>query len=244
MKLSEPSRRILILALSGTLSIGLFFAARSWRSGSPVKDPHLYDVPLAGSQLRGRPDAPVTIVEFGDIDCPACRSSASVIATILERHPQEVRFVWMSARADTRRGRLAHHALLAARAQDRFWQMHDLLLSIPREEVDEHTILIRAPTHGIDPEALRRFLRGKDVARLAEEDVRLAASMGVLRGPTFFINGRRIEGAVGVDAMAKVVRSELARANVLLKAGISRDRIYEMATRGGRTVIEPPKPKT
>ncbi|TYK49541.1 Na+/H+ antiporter NhaA [Actinomadura decatromicini] len=156
--------------------------------------------------VRGPDRAPVTVVEYGDFECPYCGQAEAVIRELLADHG-DVRYVWRHLPLNDihPQAQLAAHAAEAAAAQDAFWEMHDLLLD--RQDALQPRDLVRyAEELGLDVERFRRDLRsGTGAARIAE-DVDSADLSGVSGTPTFFVNGRRHVGAYDIATLSAAVK--------------------------------------
>lgn len=167
--------------------------------------------------IRGPADAPVTVVEYGDFECPYCGQAEPVIRELLSDF-NDVRYVWRNLPLNDvhPNAQLAAEAAEAAGRQGKFWEMHDLLFQ--HQDALSPKYLIRyASELGLDMERfgkdLREHLAG--AARVAE-DVDSADLSGVSGTPTFFINGRRHQGAFDIEALSKAVRVAKARAEIAL----------------------------
>ncbi|BDI33874.1 hypothetical protein CCAX7_59250 [Capsulimonas corticalis] len=145
---------------------------------------------------RGPQDAAVTLVEYGDYDCPHCRQAYAIIEGIERQLGDRLRFVYRPFPRETRNspGMRAAEAALAAGAQGRFWDIHRLLLA-PEASLAEADLL-RMPL--LYPHVLKldedRFVRDMTDGVYAErvrEYVHFGVEDGVRSTPTFFINGRR-----------------------------------------------------
>jgi protein-disulfide isomerase len=143
----------------------------------------------------GDDDAPITILEFMDFQCPPCRKAAEILAEILQEQEGRVRLVFRNF------PRLEKHpfaaraaeAALCAHEQGRFWEYHRGLFQ-NQEELNEEVLIQLAEKNGLDLESFRDCLiSGEKMARVVE-DMRLARDLGVTRVPTLFINGVKAEG--------------------------------------------------
>jgi Na+/H+ antiporter NhaA len=171
--------------------------------------------------IRGRPDADVTLLEYGDFQCPYCGQAEQAIRELLGTRA-DVRYVWRHLPLNDvhPRAQLAAEAAEAAAAQGRFWEMHDLLLA--RQDALAATDLIAyAQEIGLDVDRFRDDLRRHAGAGRIADDVDSADASGVAGTPTFFVNGRRHWGAYDVDSLARAAREAGARARV---GGTSRRR--------------------
>ena len=173
------------------------------------------DVEDSRDHIRGRPDAPVTLLEYGDFECPYCGAAAPTIAKILEHHGDDVRYVFRHLPlTDVHpNAQLAAEAAEAAGAQGAFWEMHDRLLT--HQDALAPSDLYR---HAADLELdLNRFsddLRRREFAARVAEDVSSADESGVSGTPTFFVNGRRHLGVYDEAALAQAVKAAQSAAVV------------------------------
>jgi Na+/H+ antiporter NhaA len=164
--------------------------------------------------IRGPQEAPVTLVEYGDFECPYCGQAESIIRELLSDFG-DLRYVWRHLPlSDVHpHAQLAAEASEAAAAQDRFWDMYDMLLA-RQDALRARDLFAYAEELGLDGERFRGYLRKrKGIGRVAE-DVESADASGVSGTPTFFINGRRHYGAYDVATLSDAVRAARARAAV------------------------------
>ncbi len=170
--------------------------------GAPV-DP-------ARDHIRGPARAPVTIVEYGDFECPYCGQAEPVVRELLAGHG-DVRYVWRHLPlTDVHpHAELAAEAAEAAADQGAFWPMHDLLLR--RQDALLLPDLLRyAAETGLDTERFRAYLTRRAGAARVAADVDSADLSGVSGTPTFFINGRRHYGSYDIDALTAAVKTAKA----------------------------------
>lgn len=166
------------------------------------------DVDPEHDHIRGNVDAPVTIVEYGDFQCPYCASAAPVIAELLERFDGDLRYVWRHLPLSDVHpdAQLAAEASEAAGAQGRFWEMADLMIG-DNDDLRPATLLRHANALGLDAARFEdEVMRRRHRARVAE-DVASADMSGVSGTPTFFVNGRRHQGVYDVDTLTREVLS-------------------------------------
>ncbi|MER8072831.1 Na+/H+ antiporter NhaA [Streptomyces sp. NPDC094034] len=166
----------------------------------------------ARDHVRGPREAPVTVVEYGDFECPYCGLAEPVIRELLADFG-DVRYVWRHLPlTDVHpNAQLAGEASEAAAEQGAFWQMHDLLLA-HQGALRPADLLGYAEEIGLDTDRFHRHLRSHKGAARVAEDVESADTYGVSGTPTFFVNGRRHHGAYDIDALTAAVRAAKARA--------------------------------
>ena len=156
---------------------------------------------------QGPADAPVTLVEYGDYECPYCGQAEVVIRSLLESFGDDLRYVWRHLPLNDvhPNAQMAAEAAEAAAAQGTFWQMHDVLLD--RQDRLTPTDLARhADDLGLDMHRFWDDLRRHEHAERIGEDVTSADMSGVAGTPTFFINGVRHQGAYDIDTLSEAVR--------------------------------------
>jgi protein-disulfide isomerase len=182
-------------------------------AGEPLTDLYVAVDPER-DHIRGPDDAPVTIVEYGDFQCPYCGQAERVIRELLADF-LDVAYVWRHLPLNDIHpfAQAAAETAEAAAAQGAFWPMHDLLLhhqdALRRPDLERY-----AEELGLDLDRVREDLdRHAGAARIAE-DVDSADLSGVSGTPTFFINDRRHYGAYDIATLSAAVRAAGARAKL------------------------------
>ena len=175
------------------------------------------DIEPDDDHIRGPDDAPVTLVEYGDFECPYCGRAEPWVRRLLAESGDEIRYVFrhlpLSDVHD--HAQLAAEAAEAASAQGRFWEMHDLLFD-HQDALTGRDLMRYAEELGLDVDRFRRDLRNHEYAARVARDVESAELSGVAGTPTFFINGQRHHGAYDVASLKKAVKA--ARARTLVAA--------------------------
>jgi Na+/H+ antiporter NhaA len=164
--------------------------------------------------VRGPRHAAVTVVEYGDYECPYCGQAEPVVRALLGDF-EDVRYVWRHLPlTDVHvHAQLAAAAAEAAAAQGRYWEMHDLLLGHQGALRPNH-LRGYAADIGLDVQRFERDLRAHGGAPRVAEDVESADLSGVAGTPTFFVNGRRHHGAYDIASLSAAVRTARERATV------------------------------
>ena len=164
--------------------------------------------------IRGPEVAPVTLVEYGDFECPFCGRAEPVVRELL-RDFGDVRYVWRHLPlTDVHpHAQLAAEAAEAAAAQDAFWEMHDLLLA-RQDALTPRDLIAYAGELGLDVDRFTEDLRRHAGAGRVAEDVDSADLSNVSGTPTFFVNGRRHYGAYDIETLSQAVRVARARAAI------------------------------
>ena len=160
-------------------------------------------VNLEGRDVRGPKDAPVTLIEFADYQCPFCVKAKPLIEEMLKRG--DVNFAFKHLPLSFHAAALpASLAVEAAAKQGKRWEMHDALFAMGKaitDGIDKGAPLpTDGPVHfeaqakalGLDVEQFRRDVRGAEVRKIVDEDMREAELLNIKSTPTFFINNRRV----------------------------------------------------
>jgi Na+/H+ antiporter NhaA/predicted DsbA family dithiol-disulfide isomerase len=171
------------------------------------------DVDPGRDHIRGPHSAPVTLVEYGDYECPYCGQAEVVIRELLEDFGDELRYVWRHLPlSDVHpNAQMAAEATEAAGAQGAFWPMHDKLL-VSQDELTAGDLQRHAEELGLDSGRFWDELRRREHAERVADDVASADTSGVAGTPSFFINGRRHHGAYDADTLSRAVRGARTRA--------------------------------
>jgi Na+/H+ antiporter NhaA len=164
--------------------------------------------------IRGPAEAAVTLVEYGDLECPYCGQAEQVIRELLSDFG-DLRYVWRHLPLNDvhPHAQLAAEASEAAGAQDKFWEMHDLMLA-HQDALTLRDIMGYAQELGLDTERFKEHLRRRKGAPRIAEDVESADMSGVSGTPSFFINGHRHQDAYDIDTLSKAVRLARVRAAI------------------------------
>ena len=164
------------------------------------------EVDVERDHVRGPLDAPITVIEFGDFQCPYCGRAEPVVRSLLD--DTDVRYVWRHLPLPDvhPQAQLAAEAAEAAGAQDAFWEMHDLLLT-RQDHLRLADLMGYAEELGLDTDRFRDDLtRRRHESRVAR-DVESADLSGVSGTPTFFVNGQRHHGAFDLATLSAAVRT-------------------------------------
>jgi Na+/H+ antiporter NhaA len=169
--------------------------------------------------IRGPADAPVTVLEYGDFECPYCGQAEPVVRELL-RNFGDVTYVWRHLPLNDvhPRAQQAAEASEAAASQGAFWEMHDLLLD-HQDALAPEDLVGYAEQLGLDVERFEEDLRTRAGARRVAEDVDSADVSGVSGTPTFFVNGLRHYGAYDIATLSAAVKAARARELVRPIAG-------------------------
>jgi Na+/H+ antiporter NhaA len=182
------------------------------RTAEPLID-LAFPIDLRRDHVRGREDAPVTLVEYGDFECARCRQAHGVVRQLLAESEEDVRFVFRHLPlVDVHEhAQLAAEAAEAAGAQGSYWEMHDRLFA-HEERLETEDLMRYADELGLDVDRFASELEQQVHAARIAEDVTGADLSGVSGTPTFFVNGRRHRGPYDFATLSALVRAAQRRA--------------------------------
>jgi Na+/H+ antiporter NhaA len=177
------------------------------------------DVDPERDHIRGPEDAPVTLVEYGDYECPYCGQAEVAVRELLQTFGDDLRYVWRHLPLNDvhPNAQRAAEAAEAAGAQGAFWEMHDRLLD-NQDELTPRALGRYAEELGLDVQRFFQDMHHHEHAERITEDVASADASGVAGTPSFFINGKRHTGAYDVGTLSQLVRAARARADALRRA--------------------------
>jgi protein-disulfide isomerase len=170
--------------------------------------PAIPGVMLSRDHVRGPSDGRVTLVEYGDFQCPYCGDAYPVVDELLKTYDW-VRFVWrhMPLVDLHPRAEVAAQASEAAAAQGRFWEMHDRLFehqhALGDSDLSEHAAAV-----GLDVDRFERELREGVYAERVAEDYRSGAASGIPSTPRFFVNGEMHLGSASAPDLRWAIDAE------------------------------------
>ena len=149
----------------------------------------------ADDHVAGPQDAPVTLVEYGDFECPSCGMAYPIVKAIQRRLGPRLRFVFRPFPLTQSHPHAAHAAEVAeaAAAQGKFWEMHDMLFE-HQHRLEDGDLVGYAEALGLDAERVARELVEGTYAARVRSSFRHGVRSGVNGTPTFFVNGERYDG--------------------------------------------------
>jgi protein-disulfide isomerase len=186
-------------------------------------------VPVGGSPVRGPSDAPVTVVEFADLQCPYSKGAVARLARLQVRYPGKLRLVWkdypMGLHPEAEGAAELAREAFARQGQDGFWRAHDALMAAS-PQLSVAALAGVATRLGLDAAAAMQAVASERHRAAIDADVDLADRVGSDGVPTFYVNGRRVVG--DSDELDEAVEEELAEARRRLAGGVEGARLYEV----------------
>jgi protein-disulfide isomerase len=160
--------------------------------------------------ILGDDDAPITLVEYGDYECPHCGAAHPIVKALIRNYGNQLRYVFRHFPLT----QIHPHAEAAAEtaefagAHRRFWQMHDLIFE-NQQRLGIPMLLEAAEYLGLSAAQLRRALETGEFAGKVRSDFTSGVRSGVNGTPTFFVNGQRHEGSYAFEDLAEAIESRL-----------------------------------
>jgi len=165
----------------------------------------------ATDHVRGPATAQVTLIEYGDFECPTCRQAQSTLKILLTQYRDEVRHVFrhFPLREVHPHAELAAEVAEAAGAQHQFWPMHDMLFE-HQQQLDEKHIRKLAEQIGLDMARFSNEITDHVYLQRVQEQMDGARHLNVRATPTFYVNGELVDVSFGLDRLHKAVERALA----------------------------------
>ena len=161
----------------------------------------------ADDHAQGPSDAPVTVVEYGDYECPYCRGAFRDVQEMLDEYRGKLRFVFRNFPIPQLHPHAAQaaEAAEAAGAQGKFWEMYQLLLQA-HARLDTDSLVGYAGLIGLDvPRFAEDLAENRHAARI-ESDLQEGLRNGVNATPKFYVNGQRVDGKTPLEHVEELVR--------------------------------------
>jgi protein-disulfide isomerase len=180
-----------------------------WAHTTPTRlldDP--VSIPVAGAPSLGPSNAPITLVEFSDFQCPYCIAAVPQIRAVMSDYPTRVRLIFKQYPLDIHsQAELAAYAALAAQKQGKFWAMHDAMFA--SRDLSRENILALAQKSGLDMKRFQADWQATDVRETLVRDIQDGDRAGVQGTPTIFVNGKRYNGPIVESSLKPVLDAEL-----------------------------------
>lgn len=203
---SETKMFMGIMGVTLVLIIGVAVLLSNKSQPKPVDSATLVN---QTSQVLGVVDAKVTIVEFSDFECPACKAAQPALDEILNKYKDKVRFVYREFPLTQHTLALgAAQAAEAAGLQGKFWEMHRVLFT-KSPELSKDNLIKYAMELNLDAAKFAADMDSEIVRNRIQQDLTDGNKTGLKVTPTFFINGTKFDGALSVDEFSREIDSRL-----------------------------------
>tara|TARA_Y100000780_G_scaffold208381_1_gene205309 strand:+ start:1105 stop:2187 length:1083 start_codon:yes stop_codon:yes gene_type:complete len=178
-----------------------------------VLSPFRVNIDTTDSPMFGNVEAPITLIEFSDFECPYCQSFIATLEQIKDEYPNEVKIIFKQFPLNDihPNAQKAAEASLCAHEQGKFWEAHDLYFA-EQDRLEVANLEEKAERLGLDTLAFSACLESGEYADVISADVSQGTAVGVNGTPAIFINGRPLRGgAVPFEMAAEMIDDELKR---------------------------------
>ena len=172
-----------------------------------------FEIPIGNSPVLGDANAPITLIEYSDFQCPFCARAEATVKQLLKNYPGKIKLVYKNFP-------LSNHddAFIAAEAgfcaqeqsQEKFWQLHDIMFADPRG-LNLQGLVSKAKSIGLDLVQFESCVKNSKFGLKVNKDLAEGSRFGVNSTPAFFINGKMLLGAQPYDAFKKIIDEELGQ---------------------------------
>lgn len=171
--------------------------------------PPVVEVGDGGRTAKGPADAPITIIEFSDYECPFCKRAEESVKQVMEAYPGKIRLVYRDYPLPFHsNAKPASIAAVCAEKQGKFWEYHEKLFAA--SALNDETYKAVAGEVGLDMEKFEACQKDPATAAAVDKDTADGAAVGVRGTPAFFINGRMLSGAQPFEKFKEIIDEELA----------------------------------
>lgn len=187
-------------ALLGFLGVALIAGGMKFFSSPRVARAAVTLKASEGAVGKGPLDAPITIIEYADFECPYCRAAAPALQEVMDTYPQTVRVEYRHFPLFSIHARAMAVALAAqcAHKQDKFWEFYKAFYAVPAD-LGDGALLRYARQAGVDIAKFTQCYVNKETLQAVTDDLSTGARLGVDGTPTFFINGEKLHGSPTFD---------------------------------------------
>lgn len=198
---------------AGKTEIAALDSMKKSKFGTAPAPPKLLGDPVAistaGSPFQGPQNAPITLVEFSDFQCPYCWKAAAQLDAVLKAFPTQVKLVFRQFPLETHsQAALAAAAAIAAHKQGKFWPLHNLLFA-NRQDLSKPNIAKLAAKAGLDMKRFEEDWPSKPTLEAVMRDMQDGEKAGVSGTPSVYINGKPYGGSLELGPLSSVIQSEL-----------------------------------
>lgn len=200
--------KIFLAVLAGTVFL---IAGAAWLLGRPETPADQSVVVGSNSHFVGPVEAKVTVVEFSDFQCPACKAVNPTIKALTEQYKDRMKFIYRQYPISSHEfGMLSAQAAEAAGLQGKFWEMHDQLFE-KSPDLSRENILAIATDLKLDTAKLAADMDSDQVRQKIMADQQDGNKLNVTATPTFFINGTKFTGVLSLSAFQQEIESRLTK---------------------------------
>jgi protein-disulfide isomerase len=209
----------------------------------PGAGTEVYKVTVGDAPTRGSKQPKVTIVEFSDFQCPYCGRVVPTVDSLIKSYGNDVEVAFRHNPLPFHQNAMpAAMAAEAARAQGKFWEMHDKMFA-GQANLDRPSLDKYAQEIGLNMGKFKEAMDKEEGKERIKRDMADAEKFGARGTPNFFINGRNFRGAQPLEAFKGVIDEELKKADAKIAAGTPRGMVYAALTQNGLDKAAAPPPQ-
>ncbi len=207
----------------------------------PPDDKTVWKVVLRGDEpVKGKAEAPITIVEYTDFQCPFCSKVVPALEDTLKAYPDKVKLVFKNYPLSFHQNAMpAAEAAQCAKDQGKFWELEEKLFA-NQGELDSAGIEKHAKEAGVNMAKFDDCVKSHKFKSVVEADMAAAEKIQVTGTPSVFVQGRKMVAGRAPEDFKRVVDEELAKADALIKAGTSAKDVYGKMIAEGKEFTPPP----
>lgn len=171
------------------------------------------EIAINDSPTAGPDNAPITIVEFSDFQCPYCARAVATVKQIQKNYADKVKIVYKQFPLDFHKDAFrASEASLCANEQstEHFWKLHDYMLANPNS-LDQTNLIAKATEYGVNNKQFSQCLESGKYVNQVQQEMQEGRAIGVSSTPIFFVNGITVKGAQPYEVFEELIEEELAR---------------------------------
>ena len=216
-------------------------AADGGQKQAPPDDKQVWKVVLRGDEpVKGKPDAPITIVEYTDFQCPFCSKVIPAIDDTLKAYPDKVKLVFKNYPLSFHQNAMpAAEAAQCAKEQGKFWEVEEKYFA-NQGELDATGLAKHAKDAGVNMAKFDECLKAHKYKSAVEADMAAAEKIQVTGTPSVFVQGRKMVAGRAPEDFKRVVDEELAKADALIKGGTAAKDVYAKMIADGKEFTPPP----
>ena len=172
----------------------------------------IFDVKLGEGPLLGKKSAPVTVVEFSDFQCPYCAKGSQIIHDLKKKYGNKIKVAFKNFPLSFhRQAKGAAHAGLCVfeQSNDRFWDLHDHMFQNQQSLKEEELELAVAKLEGINLDNYKKCMKSKKFMASIDKDIAQGNELGIKSTPTFFVNGKLVNGAQPIEVFSELIEEDL-----------------------------------
>lgn len=209
-RIADQIRKNLEMEKARTRKDAYFAELRSKHKVAYLLDAPRLTIEVGSNPPQGNKNAPVTLVEFSDFQCPYCKRASETVNKVVKSYPGKVkRYFRDFPLGFHKKAKSAAMAARCAGEQGKFWQYHDKLFS--KQELEPKQLSAHAKELKLDVAKFDKCVKSNKYNADIAKDMQAGAEVGVSGTPAFFINGKMLSGALPAEAFKKVIDQELAR---------------------------------